>query len=156
MKFEPVDLLTNLELCINFRRDAHILSYDSSTDFNSEECTAWFHSLKANNPTGFEHVILNNEIIGQLEFKSGVKAADGSLSGYINLLYLLPEYRRKGYGLKLQEYVHAKFIADNCSVAYLRYLPRNQAAGSFYIKHGWNPEGASNERGQLMVKSLLK
>ncbi len=155
MKFEPVDLIKNLELCIHFRRDAHILSYDSSTDFNIEECIAWFHSLKENNPAGFEHVILNNEIIGQLEFKSGIKEADGSVSGYINLLYLLPEYRRKGYGLKLQEYVLSKFIADKCSVAYLRYLPKNQAAGSFYVKHGWNPEGTPNERGQLMVKRIF-
>ena len=155
MKFEPVDLIKNLELCIQFRRDAHILSYGSSTDFNIEECIAWFHSLKENNPAGFEHVILNNEIIGQLEFKSGIKEADGSVSGYINLLYLLPEYRRKGYGRRLQEYVFSKFIADKCSVAYLRYLPKNQVAGSFYVKHGWSLGGTPNERGQLMVKRML-
>jgi len=153
MKLEPVNLKKNLSECLEFRRDAHILSYGSDNSFNIEECTAWFNSL--NNTSGFEHVILNEKIIGQIEFKSGIKDNKGVLTGYINLLYLLPDYRRKGYGLELQKYIFSKLIADGCVLAYLRYLPENTIAHAFYVKNGWSPLGVPNERGQLMVQRLI-
>jgi GNAT superfamily N-acetyltransferase len=97
---------------------------------------------------------LDGKIIGLLEYKSGQKNLEGELTGYINLIYLLPEYRGKKLGLELQNYIFSKFIFDGCSSAYLRYLPKNVGAGNFYKKHGWKPEGLLTERGQLMVKKL--
>lgn len=154
MEFEQVDLTKNLAICLSFRRDAHMLSYGNDDAFNIEECTAWFNSLKESNPAGFLHVLLNNNIIGQLEFKSAIKF-DQELTGYINLIYLLPEHRGKGYGAQLQQYMFALFKFDGCTAAYLRYLPANKIAGNFYIKQGWKPEGTPNERGQLMMYKLF-
>ena len=154
MEFEEVNLDKNLDLYLEFRRDTHFLSYESDNEFNVQECVNWFKSLKENNPTGFKHVLLNGEIIGLLEYKSGIKELNRELTGYINLIYLLPEYRGKKFGIELQNHVLSKFISDGCSFAYLRYLPKNVVAGSFYNKHGWKPEGVLTERGQLMVKKL--
>jgi len=154
MEFEEVNLEKNLNLYLGFRRDTHFLSYESEREFNTEECVNWFQSLKENNSTGFEHVVLDGQIIGLLEYKSGIKEVDGELMGYINLIYLLPEYRGKNFGVELQSHVLSTFISDGCSFAYLRYLPKNIAAGSFYKKNGWEPKGVLTERGQLMVKKL--
>jgi GNAT superfamily N-acetyltransferase len=154
MEFEEVNLDKSLDLYLEFRRDTYFLSYESDNEFNVQECVNWFKSLKENNPTGFKHVLLNGEIIGLLEYKSGIKELNGELTGYINLIYLLPEYRRKKFGIELQNHILSKFISDGCSFAYLRYLPKNVFAGSFYKKHGWKPEGVLTERGQLMVKKL--
>lgn len=152
MEFEEANLDKNLDLYLEFRRDTHFLSYDN--EFNTQECVSWFKSLVENNPSGFEHVLFEGEIIGLLEYKSGIKESNGELSGYINLLYLLPEYRGRKFGLGLQNYVLSRFISDGCSLAYLRYLPKNVVAGAFYKKNGWKPEGVISARGQLMVKKL--
>lgn len=154
MEFKLVDLKNNLDMCLAFRRDAHILSYGNDSTFNSDECTDWFNSLKQNNPNGFLHVIANQKIIGQLEFKSAVKK-ENDLTGYINLIYLHPEYRNKGYGAMLENHMLSTFRSDHCTAAYLRYLPANKAAGYFYKKQGWTTIGAPNERGQLMVRTLI-
>lgn len=154
MEFEEVNLDKNLELYLGFRRDTHFLSYGCHSDFSAHECVNWFKSLKENNPTGFKHVLLNDNIIGLLEYKSGIKESNGELTGYINLIYLLPEYRGRNFGVELQSHVLSRFISDGCSFAYLRYLPKNVVAGSFYKKNGWKPKGAPTERGQLMVKKL--
>ncbi len=154
MEFEEVNLEKNLDLYLGFRRDAHFLSYESDREFNVEECINWFQSLKENNPAGFKQVVLNGQIIGLLEYKSGIEDVNGELTGYINLIYLLPEYRGKNLGEELQSQILSRFIFDGCKFAYLRYLPKNVVAGSFYKKNGWEPKGVLTERGQLMVKTL--
>jgi len=154
MEFEEVNLENNLDLYLDFRRDTHFLSYESDREFNIEECVNWFKSLKKHNPTGFKHVLLNGKIVGLLEFKYGIKEVSGELSGYINLIYLLPEYRGKKYGVELQSHILSNFISNGCKFAYLRYFPKNIAAGAFYKNNGWEPEGALTDRGQLMVKKL--
>lgn len=88
-------------------------------------------------------------------YKSKIQQKDGTLMGYINLFYLLPEYRGKGLGGELESYVLSTLINDGCKWAYLRYLPKNIVAGSFYRKQGWLPQGTVNQRGQLMVKCLF-
>lgn len=154
MEFERVDLNKNLDLCLAFRRDTHILSYGNDTTFNSDECTNWFESLKRDNPDGFLHVTVNHKIIGQLEFKSAIQK-ENDLTGYINLIYLLPEYRNRGYGAILENHMLSIFRSDRCTAAYLRYLPANKVAGNFYKKQGWTSVGTPNERGQLMIRTLI-
>ncbi len=154
MELVPVDLNTNLELCIQFRRDTHILSYGTDETFDRDQCIDWFNQQKQSNANGFLHVICDGAIVGQLEFKSALDDAEKGLLGYINLIYLIPEYRGKGYGIKLQNYIFTQFKEDKCTSAYLRYLPDNRSAGIFYLKNGWSKSGEPNTRGQLMVHYL--
>jgi GNAT superfamily N-acetyltransferase len=152
MKIEPVNLDKNIDLCLAFRRDAHIISYGSDKKFDANECSAWFESLQKDPLSGFQHVILDNHIVGQIEFRSHFQ--ENNNAGYINLLYLLPTYRRKGIGKKIQNYVFSTFLANGCFSAYLRYLPRNVSAEKFYINTGWTPVGLPNQRGQLMTQEI--
>lgn len=154
VNFINVDLNVSLELCVSFRRDAHIVSYGCDDDFNEKEVKAWFARLSAKDPSGFQHVMIDGNIIGLLEFKSGLEGDDGVKRGYVNLFYLVPECRGLGYGEKIQHYVLSKFIEEGCVEANLRYIPRNKVAGAFYRKHQWTRVGNESERGQLMVKKL--
>ncbi|WP_325206080.1 GNAT family N-acetyltransferase [Vibrio sp. 03_296] len=75
--------------------------------------------------------------------------------GYINLLYLLPEYRNKGLGSELERlYIRSVQKTSECAYAHLRYIPTNLQAVSFYHKHGWTAVGDIGERGQLAEKRL--
>lgn len=155
MEFINVDLNTELTRCLAFRRDAHIISFGNDDHFNTAETTLWFEKLTRENAQGFLHIRLDGNTIGQLEFKSAILADDGIKRGYINLLYLLPEFRGKGYGEKLLAYIFSIFKADHCQEANLRYLPHNKAAAKFYKKHGWQKQGQVTARGQLMVKTII-
>ncbi len=74
--------------------------------------------------------------------------------GYINLLYLLPEFRNNGLGKKLMDFICAQFKNEQCAYAQLLYIPANLQAVSFYRKHGWFDVGELGERGQLAEKRL--
>lgn len=150
MHLKPVDLQESLELCVAFRRDAHLLSQGVEVEFNVEECIQWFLKITSDPSCGFEHLWLNDRIIGQIEYRSAIQK-ERECFGYINLLYLLPEYRGQGYGLQLQHYMFQQFIAQECSHAYLRYFPQNLAAGRFYAKHGWQRVGLRDAKGQVMI-----
>ncbi|EGR7977946.1 GNAT family N-acetyltransferase [Vibrio vulnificus] len=156
MEFVPVNIETEgtLDLCVQFRRDAHIVSFGDDTNFNVGETKAWFTKLNTFDNSGFYHVFKNNEVIGQIEFRNGLLDEQGVKFGYINLLYLLPEYRNKGLGSELEDFIFAQFKNERCAYAHLRYIPANLQAVSFYHKHGWTDVGEIGERGQLAEKRL--
>lgn len=155
MEFVPVELEKHLALSIEFRRDAHNISYGSEKGFDVAEITQWYELLKEKNPQGFQHIIINGNIVGQLEFKSAITKADGTVHGYINLLYLIPKYRDLGYGRILLDHILTKFRNDGCTEAQLRYLQHNKRAAHFYKKHHWIAVGGPTEQGQLMRKFLI-
>jgi len=78
----------------------------------------------------------------------------GKKFGYINLLYLLPEFRNNGLGEKLVDFICTQLKNEQCAYAQLRYIPANLQAVSFYRKHGWADVGELGERGQLAEKRL--
>ncbi len=155
MQLIPVDLTQHLKLCLQFREDAHRVSYGETSSFNASEITKWFEHLVEKNPTGFLHLMHKDQIIGQLEFKCGFEDNDGQLAGYINLLYLLPEYRGQGWGQKVHDHIIALFTANNYQYAYLRCLPQNSIAAAFYQKNQWLPLGEPVQQVQLMRKTII-
>jgi ribosomal protein S18 acetylase RimI-like enzyme len=58
----------------------------------------------------------------------------GTKLGYINLLYLLPEFRNKGIGNTLVDFIFSQFKNDQCAYAQLRYITANLSAVNFYHK----------------------
>ncbi|HIF5642077.1 TPA: GNAT family N-acetyltransferase [Vibrio parahaemolyticus] len=156
MEFIPVNIEMDdtLNLCMRFRRDAHIVSFGNDFSFNADETEAWFTKLSTFDDSGFYHVFNNDEVIGQIEFRNGLVDEQGIKFGYINLLYLLPEFRNNGLGSKLEDFILAKFKNNQCAYAQLRYIPANLQAVSFYRKHGWFDVGKLGDRGQLAEKRL--
>lgn len=151
ISFKNIDLSQMLDTCIQFRKDAHFVSHGNLNTFSVKETTDWFKKLEMETPDSFLHVYMNNSIIGQLEFKTGLESADGSKEGYGNLFYIIPEFRGKGYGQIIHDYVINRMKVDCCEFAYLRYIPSNKVAENFYLKNHWYPVGESDEkRGQLM------
>lgn len=156
MDFIPVHIESDevFNLCMQFRRDAHVISFGSDLSFSADETKAWFEYLSTSDDCGFYHVCKNDEIIGQIEFRTGLLDEQGNKFGYINLLYLLPELRNNGFGRKLEQFILAWFDDKQCTYAQLRYSPTNLQALSFYRKHGWSDVGEPSDRGQLAEKQL--
>jgi ribosomal protein S18 acetylase RimI-like enzyme len=155
MEFIPVAIEDTLNLCIQFRRDAHKVSFGSYEGFSVSDTTSWFQRLLSFTDFGFYHVTQDSEIIGQIEYRYALVDEQGEKYGYINLLYLLPDFRGNGLGLKLQEYILAQLKTEHCKYAQLRYIPTNIQAIAFYRKHGWEDVGNLGEHGQLAQKRLV-
>lgn len=154
MEFVPVNIEKQLNLCVAFRKDAYAVSYGNTEGFSSEEATVWFHRLASSSDAGFYHVELNNETIGQIEFRSDLTDEDGVKYGYINLLYLKSEFRGQGLGLELQDFIFSKLKTAKCEYVQLRYVPANIQGVAFYRKHGWTDVGEIDKRGQLAQKHI--
>lgn len=154
LQFKHVNLDAHLDVCLAFRRDTHRISYGTDQDFSASEAKDWFNSLAKDYPDGFLHAVLGDEIVGQLEFRSALNDGKDEVFGYVNLFYLQPNYRQRGFGQLMHDYVLARFRLDKCSLAYLRYIPGNHLAERFYIKNGWQASGEPGPRGQLMIKTL--
>ncbi|MGY0616108.1 GNAT family N-acetyltransferase [Vibrio sp. FJH11] len=155
MEFVPVNIEEQLDLCISFRKDAYAVSYGNTDGFSCEETTSWFYRLASFSDAGFFHVVMNGETIGQIEFRKGFLDDDGVKYGYINLLYLKPEFRNNGLGSKLQDFIFSQLKSAKCEYVQLRYLPANSQGITFYRKHGWLDVGEVDTRGQLAQKRLV-
>lgn len=86
-----------------------------------------------------------------MEFRSFSKTPD---TGYVQLIYLIPEYRGLGLGAKLQEFIRAQLIEAGCSKAKLSVSRANKTALSHYKRSGWtylfpNPKGKNMDFYQL-------
>lgn len=154
LAFVPVNLEHDLDRCMAFRKDAYAVSYGNLDGFDPKETAAWYARIAANETAGFYHVMLGDEIIGQLEFKGDLDDEQGERFGYINLLYLTEPYRNQGLGAQLLAFIFADFHRHGCCYASLRYAPTNGQGRAFYRKHGWVDVEAPGPRGQLAKREL--
>ncbi|CAM3659008.1 GNAT family N-acetyltransferase [Parendozoicomonas haliclonae] len=157
LDYRSVNLETDLQTCLAFRRDAWKASYGSDETFSAAATIKWFQRIAKHNPESFLLVWHGDRCIGQLEFMPDLKTAEGESFAHINLFYLIPEYRGNGFGQLLHDYVIEALKRWGCRDASLRYIPGNDRAERFYLKNGWYKEGEpTEERGQLMKKNLSK
>lgn len=97
------------------------------------------------------HVWLDNQIAGQLEFRS---LSPEPNTGYVHLIYLKPEYRGLGIAKQLQDYIKTNLLNAGCDYAQLSVSRTNARAMKFYLRNGWsfvkpNPKHAETDFYQL-------
>lgn len=156
LEFHPVDLNKHSQQSIEFRKDTWLASYGNLNDYSQNDTISWFEKLAENNPSGFIHVWFEQRIIGQLEFNCKLRDNQQKPFVYINLFYLIDEYRGQAAAELIHKYVLQQAISNQCEYAQLRYIPGNTRAEKYYLKHGWNKIGEPDAmRGQLMQKELI-
>ena len=77
--------------------------------------------------------------------------------GYVNLFYLRAEYRHRGLGRYLDEYITNLFKQMDLAVVRLRVSKTNGKAISFYKSQGWTPKDSKDtqDRDLLFEKNLV-
>jgi len=152
---QPIDLARHAADCIAFRRDAYLASFGTSQGIDEEmgaDNARYLEGLCARIaqvPEGNAHLWSGERIVGQTE----MRLAEGEAGvGYVNLFYLLPEFRGKGLGRMLHEHAVAVFARLGRRTLRLSVSARNAAAIAFYRKLGWVTVGerASREPMQIM------
>lgn len=153
IRFKSIDIGTHFFECVAFRRDAYFCSF--GTDVGFENSIIGYEALLRQNTLEkgwyYFHIWHESQLIGQLEFRSFSKNPD---TGYVQLIYLIPEYRDLGLGTKLQELIRTQLRDAGCSKAMLCVSRANETALRHYKRSGWeylfpNPKGKNMDFYQI-------
>jgi ribosomal protein S18 acetylase RimI-like enzyme len=137
LSFRSIDLSKDTETIIKFRRDSYVISFGGDNLFgDNESYLKKIEDRLEKFPGGIVLVEKDGKPVGQVELQ--IKAFDSKRVGYINLFYLIPEYRGKGYGSKLIAYTEHFFQENNIIEYQLRVSTTNKRAIRFYKKQGFN------------------
>jgi ribosomal protein S18 acetylase RimI-like enzyme len=148
-RIESIRIDRDAETCIRFRRDAYVASFGSPEGIEDEmglAGEAYLARLRARIgqvPEGNAHLWSGERIIGQTE----MRLVEGEPAvGYVNLFYVLPEFRGLGLGRMLHDHASSVFRALARDTMRLSVSRANAAAIAFYRKLGWTVVGARPHR----------
>lgn len=159
LDFKTIDLERDYERCVQVRRDAYFCSfhtYDGFVEFISGYQERIRERLKQ--PEWFYlHVWAGETLVGQLEFRSFF---DEPGTGYVQLVYLFPEYRGTGLAAELQAYIRHQLRIAGCKWVMLSVSRTNLRAINHYHRFGWqflrpNPKHAETDFYRLRLDTSL-
>ena len=143
LKFETIDINRHRDICIQFRRDSYTASFkDGHQRFDAENGSdgngyiEWLDQRISELPKGCVHVWFNGTIVGQIESR----IRDDN-TGYINLFYLAPDFRGRGFGRAIHNYVIHLFASLDVTVVRLTASVENERALGYYRHLGWEDTG---------------
>jgi ribosomal protein S18 acetylase RimI-like enzyme len=140
LEFTPINLGQHQDLCVQFRADSFVCSFGSADRFYEENGSGaegyvqWLRQRTAEIPNSCVHVWQGEQIIGQIEMR---RWKHDPTVGYVNLFYLIPEFRGQGLGQQLDQHSANFFKQLGCQSARLSVSPTNLVAIRFYLKQGW-------------------
>ncbi|MGM0885975.1 MAG: GNAT family N-acetyltransferase [Bacillota bacterium] len=155
MIFRTIDMDKDKDLIIKFRKDSFVVSFGTDAGFGDENAYLQRMEERVRNfPDGQVILEKGQEPIGQMELQ--IREYEGTEIGYVNLFYLIPEYRSKGLGKELVRYAENFFRKFNVSEYHLRVSPDNQRAIRLYTNSGMIKIKEENEKNPVwrMRKSL--
>jgi RimJ/RimL family protein N-acetyltransferase len=139
----PIDLERHAQTCIDFRRDSYLASFGTHEGCDAEmgaDGLFYLEKLRkrmAQVPEGNAHVWHGDRIIGQTEMR--LEEQPGV--GYVNLFYLLPEWRGRGLGWRLHRHAVDVFTRLGMKSMRLSVSRSNEPAIAFYRRLGWRRVG---------------
>lgn len=156
LHFAPIDLKVNSQVCLAFRRDSYVCSFDDGEERfsrengeNGELYLSWLKDRIAEFPQGCVHAFLNGNIVGQLEMR--LRSAE---LGYVNLFYLMDGYRGTSLSCELHSYAVQAMKAQGVRLVQLSVSPTNKRALKYYTKHGWDHLGVRGPESNVCLMEL--
>ena len=156
LTFERIRLPDTASICLDFREDSFVCSFGNSCEFYGEDGQGGVRYLKVLQerihafPGSCVHAKLNDEIVGQIEIR---RVAESESEAYVNLYYLAPHMRGKGYAKQLDDYVVTFLRKHKILTASLSVSKSNTVAIIFYQRQGWTVLGPRKGRPGLLTMS---
>lgn len=157
-EFKTIDLKLHSDYCLQFREDSFVVSFGNATKFHEadgnggERYIEWLKLKIAKDPYSVVHYWIDNKIVGQIELGY---LKDDPLCGYVNLYYLIPSLRGKGFGADLDKYVTDYFEKKKIKKLRLSVSPTNSSAIAFYEKMGWKDLGPRQDHPEVHYMEKL-
>lgn len=155
MKFRTIDIDKDRETIIAFRKDSYVVSFGTVDGFGDEDAyVKRIGERVARFPDGLVLIEEDGKMIGQIELQ--ITTYEEQEIGYVNLFYLIPEYRSKGLGQYLIEYAEQFFRKYGVSEYHLRVEPTNKRAIRFYEKYGMTKLKEEQSKSQYLMWRMRK
>ena len=109
------------------------------TNFTIEKYEAYLTEMV---PHNYRQVAVfeNEKCVALTGFWSGIKLWSGKYIEIDNFI-VHPEYRSKGYGKAMTDYINKKALESNCTMIVLDAYTGNFTAHRFYYNQGFVPKG---------------
>jgi RimJ/RimL family protein N-acetyltransferase len=152
LNYRTIDSRRDARLAVAHQLDACICSFGNAARFQGRaRYLAWLQSKLEEFPEGFLLAFAGDQCVGQLE----LEVPYGLNTGYVNLFYLTPEFRGRGFGSALHLRAEIYFRNWEASRVELHCSPTNQRALRFYAKLGYRPEHTNDDRALLKMSRQL-
>jgi GNAT superfamily N-acetyltransferase len=149
LTFRRIDVDADGPLCFANYRDAAVATFGPSTRAASpRRYLPWLRSRVEEFPDGHVLALMGTECVGQLE----LQVPYGTDAGYVNLFYVAPAYRGRGFGRRLQGYAEKYFRSWEAVRVELDVSKTNDRAIGFYRHLGYRFE----EGGMLPLVRMVK
>jgi GNAT superfamily N-acetyltransferase len=152
LKYRTINIEKDKDIIIKFRKDSYVVSFGFEERFGDEN--AYINRIKERVnkfPNGQVIIEIDDLPIGQMELQ--IRDFEGKKIGYVNLFYLIPEYRGKGLGKELISYAEDFFNKSNVSEYHLWVSPTNVRAMRLYTNAGMIKFREENEK-YLMYRMM--
>jgi ribosomal protein S18 acetylase RimI-like enzyme len=156
LRIAPIELPRDAQTCIAFRRDSYFESFGTQEGADAEmgaDGALYLEKLRARIaevPEGNCHLWQGERIVGQTE----MRVSDDPRMGYVNLFYLVPEWRHRGLGRVLHDHAVAVFTARGKRGLRLSVSRSNAAAIAFYRRLGWRRVGQRPNKETMDILEL--
>tara|TARA_Y100001956_G_scaffold44900_1_gene43683 strand:+ start:4857 stop:5360 length:504 start_codon:yes stop_codon:yes gene_type:complete len=142
IEFRPIEIEQHFDACIAARRDAYFCSFNTYRGFDNFIDGYYERMSERQNQVEwfYVHVWIDNQIAGQLEFRSLYSEPN---TGYVHLIYLKPAFRGLGIAKVLQDHIKTTLVNAGCEYALLSVSRTNTPAMHFYLRNGWEFEKAN-------------
>ena len=148
LTLRTIDPTKDADLCAANHYDACLASFGDAARYEGRDAyLAWLRREVEEYPEGFVLAFKKDRFIGQLE----LQVPYGMTTGYVNLFYISPDVRGRGYGRRLYEYAERYFRSWEAEQAELHVSPRNIRAIRFYRKLGYT--FCNEGKGTYMTKA---
>jgi len=135
-EFRRIDVERHFSTCYEFRKDSHYCSF--GTTENYEESIGNYRERiierMSSHDWFYYHIWHNDQIIGQVEFKSYSFKPN---YGYVHLIYVAPHYRGLGVADKAEEFIQSTLSDLRCLGIILSVSRENKRALNHYRKWDW-------------------
>ncbi|MGZ5659956.1 MAG: GNAT family N-acetyltransferase [Usitatibacter sp.] len=156
VRIAPIELPRDAATCVAFRRDSYLASFGSLDGIEAEmgaDGALYLEKLRrrmAEVPEGNSHVWHEDRIVGQTEMRHAQEEG----VGYVNLFYLVPEWRHRGVGRMLHDHAVRVFEARGMRAIRLSVSHRNADAEAFYRRLGWKRIGTRPNKETMDILEL--
>jgi ribosomal protein S18 acetylase RimI-like enzyme len=134
LTYRRIDPAADAALAARHHFEACVASFgDESRYEGREKYLAWLKRQVEQYPDGCVLAFEKDRCVGQME----MQVPYGLAVGYVNLFYVTPEFRGRGYGTLLHQYADRYFRSWEARRIELHVSPTNERAVGFYRKMGY-------------------
>jgi ribosomal protein S18 acetylase RimI-like enzyme len=153
LTYRTIDPVADATLVVANHHDACVASFGSDCSYEgASRYLRWLGGKVEEFPEGCVLALLGERCVGQME----LEVPWGMNTGYVNLYYVLPRFRRLGFGGRMHHYAEHYFRNWEADQIELHVSPTNRPAMKFYHNLGYRPVGGEDPRARLikLAKSL--